>query len=234
MPERDSAYGRLADGQSVEMWSDPTAQGAPCFAGVIAQAGEPLADWSIAEEFLTPQVPAATGQGPMRVAGEEMVNEQLPPVPPRPLSLGRPGSTRRGATAAAVVAAFLAGGLLGVVSGRASVSGETGAATGTSTRPVSAAAAYCEDLKALTRDLSAAQGDAGKTGAPNAYAAAEVRDAGPIYDDAPSSSDPVAARRLALALTLDGQARQQPGIDAGLLARIADDATAAVKAAPGC
>lgn len=186
----------------------------------MPEPGEPLTDWFVDDGPLTPRMVAATGLGPACVAGEEMVNEQ---------PLRRIRAAPRWANPALAIAAVLAALLIGIAIGRASAG--TGTAAGASTR---SAAAYCADLKALTRDLAAAQADAGRTGGPNAYAAAEVRDAGPIYDDASSSSDPAAARRLALALTLDGQARQQPGIDAGLLARIGDDTTAAVKAAPSC
>lgn len=182
---------------------------------------ETQTDWFIDETSLVPQTATATGSRPPSVAGEEMVNEQ-------PLRRDRPMGGM--ALPVLAVASVLAALVIGIAIGRAAAG--AGSNTGTSTRP--AAAAYCADLKALTRDLAAAEGDAGKTGGPNAYAAAEVRDAGPIYDDASSSSDPAAARRLALALTLDGQARQQPGIDAGLLARIEGDTAAAVKAAPSC
>ncbi len=92
--------------------------------------------------------------------------------------------------------------------------------------------AYCADLKRLQDDLRTTQTDAGTTGAPNAYVAAEIRDAGLIYRDAATSRNPVAARQLALTLTLDGQARN--AIDPALLSRVEDDTVAAVKTAPNC
>lgn len=94
--------------------------------------------------------------------------------------------------------------------------------------------AYCADLARLQDDLDAAKADVGKTGGPNAYASAELRDAGPIYTDAATSRDPSAARLLSLALTLDGQARQQPDEDPAALSRIENDTVAAVRAAPSC
>jgi len=39
---------------------------------------------------------------------------------------------------------------------------------------------------------------------------------------------------LALALALDGQARQQPGIDPAFPSKIENDTLAAVKATPAC